>query len=342
MKEFIKRAVESDVPFLFWGAPGTGKTARITAQAKEEQVRLEVLIGAVLDPTDMGRPVVTENDDVKLVPPPWARRLKNAVDQGKKAWLFLDELTTSPPAIQNAFLRIVQERQVADIDLSSVRIIAAANPQEYTVDSTELSPAFLNRWVHVDWEVDKDEWIQGELSGWGNPDKKLASIRALVTSFIDYNPSALLDPPSEYTENLRGWPSPRSWSNLITALENCDVLKTKQGRRIVNGALGAGVGGEFIAWAMDQTLPKPFDLLTGKEKLPDRGDRAHLAMMATISYALAHQEHLENLWKVCLDQRDDLVVVSGKRAMQACKQAGIDPSLTAHMKKIIDKFKEMQ
>jgi MoxR-like ATPase len=66
----------------------------------------------------------------------WARRLTDA----GHGLLFLDELTTAPPAVQAAMLRVVLERAVGDVELpASVRIVAAANPAEQAADGWELT-----------------------------------------------------------------------------------------------------------------------------------------------------------------------------------------------------------
>lgn len=339
--DIIQQLTAADVPLLFWGAPGVGKTACITDVARDNDVHLEVLIGSTIDPTDLGRPVVQENGDVKLAPPTWARRIRGALAANKKTWLFLDELTCAPPSVQAALLRVVQERQVADCSIAGCRILAAANPVEHAVDSVDLSHASANRWAHVDWMLDVDEWVGGELGGWGKPSTRLSEIRGLVTTWVKQKPDTLLAPPPAHVESIKGWPSPRAWSNAIAAIGNIETLHSKLGQTIATSLLGA-VAHELIAWSRDVTLPSAEDLLNGTEPLPARGDRAMLATSIVTSYVVNKPERLPDFWKLCNQQRSDLCILTAKRAMKALDAAGIDPKMTPAMSSIIDKIRSLE
>ena len=341
--DIIKRMTDTNVPVLFWGAPGTGKTAAITEVARQEGVHLEVLIGSTIDPTDLGRPVVRDDGNVWLAPPAWVRRIQEAQKNGKDTWLFLDELTSAPPAVQAALLRVVQERKVADCDIANCRILAAANPAEHAVDSTDLSHATANRWAHFQWETEASEWCSGELGGWGKPEKELSSLRGLVTSWITKSPSALLDPPGEAAEFIKGWPSPRSWSNLITACRTLEDLKTPMGRQIATALIGTGAAAEFISWTMDVDLPDPVALLNGAKTLPARGDKSVLCMNMTISHVVTHPEKVNLFWALCRKQREDLALQSAKKAMHSFETAKVQTTMTDDMEYLTDivrKFNE--
>jgi MoxR-like ATPase len=108
---------------------------------------VEVVIGSIREPSDFaGLPVVGDGM-VRMAPPDWASRL-TAVPHGL---LFLDELTTAPPAVQAAMLRVVLERVVGDLRLpDGVRVVAAANPPDEAADGWDLAPPLANRLVHLD------------------------------------------------------------------------------------------------------------------------------------------------------------------------------------------------
>lgn len=335
MIDIIKLMIEADVPLLLWGAPGTGKTAAVAALAAERGSHVEVLIGSTLDPTDLGRPIVTDNDEVVLAPPTWAERIRKALKAKKETWLFLDELTCSPPSVQAALLRVVNERQVADVSIEGCHIIAASNPADQATDSSDLSHASANRWAHVDWEVDVEAWCAGELAGWGHPDEALSEIRALITGWISYRSDALLSPPKAHSDDVRGWPSPRAWSHLIRALGTPERIRTPLGRQVCGALVGSGAAAELIAWSLDNDLPNAVDLLDNKVKLPTRGDRASLAVSACISYAVTHVDRVPDLWRVCLAQRDDLSLVSARRAINTLDTAKIEYKHTEDLEKLV-------
>jgi hypothetical protein len=336
----ITTLIKADVPVLLWGAPGTGKTAAIIALAKEKKAHLEVLIGSIMDPSDMGIPIV-EKGEVKISPPAWARRLSLAVKKNKDSWLMLDELTCAPPAIQAALLRVVQERKCADLDLNGVKIIAAANPTDQAADGNELSLAMTNRFAHIDWAIDEEEWSIGEMAGWGNPDKNLGKIRSLTTSFIKGVPNTLCNPPDTHQEGIKGWPSPRSWSAISKAISAVDpedpveVLKSKEGMEITNSLIGPATAKEFISWVMDQNLPLPEDIYSGKAKLPKRGDQIYLITNMLINYAIVN-DRIPDLWKILSSYREDIMISSTRRAIKIIDKAGIEKVMTSELSQIID------
>lgn len=127
--EALTLAVAADLPVLLWGEPGIGKTAALTQLADDLGLPLTTVIASVHEPSDFsGLPVVGDDpaeQGVPMAPPDWAVRLVRA----GHGLLFLDELSTAPPAVQAALLRLVLERRVGALQLPpGVRIVAAANP----------------------------------------------------------------------------------------------------------------------------------------------------------------------------------------------------------------------
>src|SRR6516165_11693296 len=165
--EALGVAVAAGVPVLLWGAPGTGKTSAIRAMAGVMGLPCETVIASIREPSDFaGLPIVV-GDEVRFAPPAWARRLAEA-GQGL---LFLDELSTAPPAVQAALLRVVLERAVGDLTLpDDVAVVAAANPPEQAAGGWDLSPPLANRLCHLDWPVDQDRFVEALTSGWPSPE----------------------------------------------------------------------------------------------------------------------------------------------------------------------------
>lgn len=82
------------VPVLLLSDPGMGKSSLVRGLAAEG-VPCETVLGSIREPADVaGLPVVT-GTGVSLAPPGWASRLA----QAEAGYLFLDELTTCPPAV---------------------------------------------------------------------------------------------------------------------------------------------------------------------------------------------------------------------------------------------------
>ena len=116
--EALGTAIAARVPVLLWGAPGTGKTSVVQAMAAAAGWPCETVIASIREPSDFaGLPIIagpdSDSPQVNFAPPRWARRLAAA----GHGLLFFDEVSTAPPAVQAALLRVVLERTVGDLVL---------------------------------------------------------------------------------------------------------------------------------------------------------------------------------------------------------------------------------
>ena len=302
--------VTAGVPVVLWGSPGTGKTSAVRALGASIGWPVEVVVGSIREPTDFaGLPVVVDGG-VRLAPPAWATRLTEA-GQGL---LFLDELTTAPPAVQAAMLRIVLERVVGDLELPpGVRVVAAANPPDEAADGWELAAPLANRLVHLDWPVDAGAVAEGLAVGFPAPDPdvyqeldpgRMAAARAAVAAFLKVRPVLVLQVPKIAAQAGRGWPSPRSWESVAVLMGASDCIGADEDVRaaLVCGAVGEGAGIEFLSWLANADLPDPEAVLADPDsfELPERSDRAFAALTAVAAVAIAHgdPESWSAAWRV--------------------------------------------
>lgn len=291
-------AVQAGTPVLAWGPPGVGKTATITAIAEALQLPLEVVLASIREPADFsGLPVIRE-DGVRMEAPAWARRLH----QAGKGILFLDEISTAPPAVQAALLRVVLDRVVGDLPLpAGVAVVAAANPPEQAAGGWDLSAPLANRFCHLSWSLDTQSWIDGMIQGWSTPfvpklpegwQGFIPASRALVASFIRHRPHLLLQVPASEDQAGKAWPSPRSWDMASRLLAACDAVQAEEdiAASLVAGCVGEGAGLEFLAWRKALDLPDPEEILRAPEKfrVPDRGDQAFAVLTAVVSAAVGN------------------------------------------------------
>ncbi|MFI0975823.1 AAA family ATPase [Streptomyces sp. NPDC021093] len=285
--EALTLAVAADLPVLLWGEPGIGKTAALTQLAASLDLPLTTVIASVHEPSDFsGLPVVGDDPAVQgvpMAPPDWAVRLVRA----GRGLLFLDELSTAPPAVQAALLRLVLERRIGSLQLPpDVRIVAAANPRSSAADGWELSPPLANRFVHLQWTHDHDVVVRGLGGTWpraGLPQldpRRLAEAvefaRRAVCGLLAARPTLVHRLPSSETRRGGPWPSPRSWEMTLclvafatAAGSDRDVLS-----QLVRGTVGDGPGLELLASIDRMDLPDPETLLADPSAadLPERGD----------------------------------------------------------------------
>lgn len=300
----LARYLRMNAPILLWGPPGVGKTATIQAMARGLGWPLEVIIAAIREPTDFSGLPVVKGEEVEL-------RAFGAIQRLAKldepAILFLDEISTAPPAVQAALLRLVLERVAGDTQLSrKIKIIAAANPPELAAGGWELSAPLANRFVHLQYRVDTQEWVQNFPSYWGCPPESdldpdlWARARALVAGFIRSRPHLLLQVPQGSQQGL-SWPSPRSWDAGSQALAACglDLDDALEG---VIGAVGEGVALEFYNWAKTADLPDPEEILANPTafKVPERGDLLFVLLSGVVSAVVNRptKARWEAVWQV--------------------------------------------
>ena len=313
--EALGIAVAARVPVLLWGAPGTGKTSAIRAMAEAMGLPCETVIASIREPSDFaGLPVVstpaTGIPAVHFAPPLWAQRLAEA----GTGLLFLDELSTAPPAVQAALLRVVLERTVGDLTLpKDVVVVAAANPPEQAADGWDLSAPLANRLCHLSWEATPKSIADGLAGGWAPPVVPLLpdgweagelAMRGIVAAFLQVRPALAIAPPANAADAGRGWPSPRTWEMTARLLTAADIAGASGEARsaLVRGAVGEGAGTEFLAWQAEMDLPDPEEVLADPDtfQLPERGDRAYAAL-ASIAAAVAARPTFERWaagWRV--------------------------------------------
>ncbi|MEV0379571.1 MoxR family ATPase [Nonomuraea sp. NPDC050643] len=287
-------AVAANLPVILWGSPGTGKTSAVLALGERLGLPVEVVVGSIREPSDFAGLPVLRDGGTWFAPPRWAERLAAA----GTGILFLDELTTAPPAVQAAMLRVVLERTVGDLALPpAVRIVAAANPPEQAADGWDLSAPLANRLIHLDWKISAASVAEGFTNGFAAPPPAsgvdlsgVGRARALVGAFLRVRPELVLAVPDG---PARAWPSPRTWELAATALCATDGMSGEAAgeavrAELVVGAVGEAAGFELLSWVRDLDLPDPETLLTDPAApLPDRVDRVHAVLGSVVAHVTA-------------------------------------------------------
>ncbi|MCZ4121959.1 AAA family ATPase [Streptomyces sp. H39-S7] len=285
--EALTLAVAADLPVLLWGGPGIGKTAALTQLAAALDLPLTTVIASVHEPSDFsGLPIIGDDpaeQGVPMAPPEWAVRLVRA----GRGLLFLDELSTAPPAVQAALLRLVLERRIGSLQLPpGVRIVAAANPRSSAADGWELSPPLANRFVHLQWTHDHDVVVRGLAGTWPratlpplDADKLPEAVnfaRRAVCGLLSARPALVHRLPTSETRRGGAWPSPRSWEMTLCLIAFATAAGSSREvlSLLVRGTVGDGPGLELLASLDRMDLPDPETLLADPASavLPERGD----------------------------------------------------------------------
>lgn len=328
--EALTLAVAADLPVLLWGEPGIGKTAALTQLAASLNLPLTTVIASVHEPSDFsGLPVIGDDpaeQGVPMAPPDWAVRLVRA----GRGLLFLDELSTAPPAVQAALLRLVLERRIGALRLPpEVRIVAAANPRSSAADGWELSPPLANRFVHLQWTHDPDVVVRGLGGTWPTATLPLldpsrlpqavAFARRAVCGLLTARPELVHRLPTGEARRGGPWPSPRSWEMTLSLIAFATAAGSSREvlSLLVRGTVGDGPGLELLAGLDRMDLPDPEVLLADPASavLPERGDLRQAVLDGVVAAVRKRPEksRWEAAWAILARAMEtgapDLVVV---------------------------------
>jgi MoxR-like ATPase len=293
-------AVAANLPVLLWGEPGIGKSATLAQLAAALSLPLETVIASIHEPSDFsGLPIVGDDpakQGVPMAPPDWAVRIAKT----GRGLLFFDELSSAPPAVQAALLRVVLERRVGSLHLpDQVRIVAAANPPASAADGWHLSPPLANRFVHLHWTHDPQVVARGLSGTWPavtvptvRPERMQAAMarsRGIVAGFLTARPGLAHHMPADAQGRGGAWPSPRTWEMALRLLAFSDAAAADREAlgAALAGAIGDGPGIELLTFAEELDLPDPDRVLANPEAfaLPNRGDR-QLAFLTSVVAAV--------------------------------------------------------
>jgi hypothetical protein len=261
--EALALAVSANLPVLLWGEPGIGKSAGLQQLAAGLGVPLETVIASVHEPSDFaGLPIIGDDPaatGVPMAPPDWAVRLTAA----GRGIVFFDELSSAPPAVQAALLRVVLERRVGSLTLPEpVRVVAAANPPSSAADGWHLSPPLANRFVHLQWTHDPRTVARGMAGTWPSVPLPLidparvpsavARARGVISGFLTARPGLAHHLPGDAESRGRAWSSPRTWEMALRLLAvgyatGADQKAVAVAAAVI-GAVGDGTGLELLTY----------------------------------------------------------------------------------------------
>jgi hypothetical protein len=238
---------------------------------------------------------------------------------GGRGVLFLDELTTAPPALQPPLLGLFLARRIGGTRLPiGVRPIAAYNAPEDAAAGYDIPKPVANRFGHIKWDAGTVEDYAEHMMGVGAglraeaPDatldpateekrvlaawsKAFSVAKGICLAYLSRNPSDLhREPKSDDPQASRAWASRRTWEFTMRGMAAADVHGLSDVDRdiLIHAFLGAGIGIQLAAFINEQDMPDPFDILDGKVKFehdPKRLDRS-IAVLQSCTSIVAPKE----------------------------------------------------
>ena len=270
ISEVITELLATRWPVFIWGPPGVGKSSVVASIAKKQKLELFDIRASLLDPTDLRGIPAIENGKAIWTPPSFLPH-----DPKSKGILFFDELNAAPPLVQASLYQLTLDRRIGEYILpEGWRILGAGNRAEDASVVFRMPAALSNRFVHVDFEVNVDDW-----SEWATINKT----HPLVIGFIRLRREMLFD----MSNHNRAFPTPRSWEMVSDALKTFGNFKDIED--VIIGIVGEGASIEFLSFC--QTALSEEMVL----KIIDNPETAAIpkdlgAMYALVSYIASRAE----------------------------------------------------
>ena len=267
-------------PVMLWGPPGVGKSQMVAQVARKHGVPVIDIRLSQMEPSDLrGIPFRSGNQVEWAVP----ALLPDSTRHGPEGILFLDEITSAPPAVSAAAYQLILDRRLGEYQVPEHWAIFAAGNRQGDRGVTYTMPAPLaNRFSHFEFETNLDDWV-----GWAYRN----GIDERVVAFLRFRPELLFD--FDPAHNPVAFPSPRSWEFAHRGLRKFD-----RHPQLLQGALQACVGPaagiELNAFvnSLDQ-MPDLDAIIAGEEvAVPTEIDLQYAVAAALVGRAIrAAEQH---------------------------------------------------
>jgi len=265
-------------PVFVWGTPGIGKSAVVHQLAAEVRVALRDIRALLLDPVDLrGLPFIGKDGRSQWATPDF-------LPQDGEGILFLDELNAAPAMVQASCYQLVLDRKLGEYTLpEGWAVVAAGNRDSDRAATTRMPTPLRNRFVHLEFEVDLQEWSEWAIR---------VGLRPEVIAFLRFRPELL----NAFDRDANAFPSPRSWEFVSRILNSKPDQSAEY--ELIAGAVGAGAGTEFGAFLRTfRELPNIDAILLNpnQEPVPENA-----AAQYAVASALAHCASDTNFDRICL------------------------------------------
>lgn len=254
VSESLKHLIKIKRPFFLWGPVGVGKSDVVRSVASDLKLELRDVRLNLVDPVDLkGFPVVggtAKTKSMNFVPPSFLPTKGEGI-------LFFDEMNSATQAVQAAAYQLILDRKLGDYELPpGWSIGAAGNRARDRAVVHSMPSALANRFVHVDYEVDVEDWYTWALKN---------DVSDLTRGFIRANRDLLH--AHDASKNERAFPTPRSWV-FADQLANSGLTPDTE-YELVKGTVGEGAAAVYLAHSrMHAKLPTAEEILLNPDSAP--------------------------------------------------------------------------
>lgn len=273
----LRSYMAANVSVFLWGQPSSAKSSIVKQIAEQDGYEFIDLRLSQMDAVDLrGVPYVVEGRTYWAKPSWWPK-------EGVKTILFLDEANQAPQSVQAPAYQLVLDRELGEHKLPpETRVVAAGNRMTDGAITNKVGTALKNRFVHLDVEVNNDDWLDWALQN---------DIHESVIGFIRFRPALLNElgmksnskEEQQRVQNVKdhnAFATPRSWAFVDRIIKAGPPRELEQA--MYAGAVGEAAATEFVAYLKYyRDLPDLDALLMNPDKAPVPDNPAVLYAIAT-------------------------------------------------------------
>jgi hypothetical protein len=271
-REFQATASGHHTPVMLWGPPGVGKSDLVVQLGQRHAVPVIDIRLSQMEPSDLRGIPFRVGERVEWATP---AMLPDATRHGPAGVLFLDEITSAPPAVSAAAYQLILDRRLGEYRIPAGWAIFAAGNRQGDRGITYAMPAPLaNRFAHAEVDVSLDDWA---VWAWAR------GIDERLIGFLRFKPELLFAfDPARTLAGEMAFPSPRSWEFAHRALQKFGDHPALLAPALA-GCVGQAAGAECAAYL------STFDRLPDLDAITEGRDAAvptELDLQYAVSAAL--------------------------------------------------------
>jgi hypothetical protein len=267
----IHTCVQANQPVMLHGSPGGGKSQVVKQVADDLGFDFRDVRLSQLDPVDLrGVPSVDREAKLTTWNPPDFLPHPGTPGYNENGILFLDEINSAPQGTAAAAYQLVLDRRLGDYVLPpGWRIVAAGNKSTDRALVNEMSTALRNRFTHLQYEVNLDDWCLWAFSN---------NIHESVIGFVRFRPELL----NEFEErngskeekdrikkmkDSQAFATPRSWEFVSRIMQASPSREIEMD--LIAGTVGEGAAAEFMAYLRYyRDMPNIDEIILNPKKAP--------------------------------------------------------------------------
>jgi len=273
-REFTSTAEGHHTPVMLWGPPGVGKSQMVAQVAERHGIPVIDIRLSQMEPSDLRGIPFRDGGQVEWAVP---ALLPDAKRHGEAGILFLDEITSAPPAVSAAAYQLILDRRLGEYQVPDNWAIFAAGNRQGDRGVTYTMPAPLaNRFSHFEVETNLDDWVS-----WAYRNR----IDERIIAFLRFRPELLFD--FDPAHNPVAFPSPRSWEFAHRGLQKFfDQPQLLQGT--LQACVGPAAGIELHAFVNSlEQMPDLDAIINGQETgVPQEIDLQYAVAAALVGRAI--------------------------------------------------------